>query len=106
MLFLLVFFAYSVITHSGATLFIDSAQISDEVLQYLSPEVDVQPYDGFFKYLDGLSDGLGLSKDAVSGFIKPSFCQPRLCLCQQVLLGNKASLAVAEAVGEVCATLF
>jgi Xaa-Pro aminopeptidase len=63
---LLVFFAYTVITHDSITLFVDPAQIDDVVRNHLGPEVDIQPYDSFFQFLEGLGDKLGLKKDAVS----------------------------------------
>ncbi|KIM78225.1 hypothetical protein PILCRDRAFT_98456 [Piloderma croceum F 1598] len=77
-----VFFSYAIITHERATLFVDSAQVDDVVRNHLGPEVEIRPYDAFFPYLKGLADSLGLKEDA------------------QVLLGNKASLAIAEAVGQ------
>jgi Xaa-Pro aminopeptidase len=77
-----VFFAYTVVTHDSITLFVDPAQIDEVVRKHLGPEVDIQPYDSFFQFLQGLGDKLSLKKDA------------------QVLIGDKASLAIAEAVGQ------
>ncbi|KIP01838.1 hypothetical protein PHLGIDRAFT_32417 [Phlebiopsis gigantea 11061_1 CR5-6] len=77
-----VFFAYAVITQDTATLFVDPSQINDSVRKHLGEDVDVKPYTGFFAYLKGLGAELELSKDA------------------QVVLGDKTSLAIAEAIGK------
>jgi len=77
-----VFFAYAVITHHNVTLFVDPVQIDAAVREHLSSEVDIRPYDTFFQYLKGLGNELDLKQDA------------------QVLIGDKASLAIAEAIGQ------
>ncbi|KAJ7056201.1 Creatinase/aminopeptidase [Mycena amicta] len=71
-----VFFAYAVITMDKATLFVNPEQLDEETRSALGDEVEVQSYESFFGALKSL---------AVDG---------------SVLLGDKSSLAVAEAVGE------
>ncbi|KAI0682934.1 Creatinase/aminopeptidase [Cytidiella melzeri] len=75
-----VFFAYAVVSQSSSTLFVNPAQMTDEVRKHLGEGVEVKPYSQFFKYLRGLGAELELSKDAV-------------------LVGDKTSLAIAEAIG-------
>ncbi|KAL4254344.1 putative Xaa-Pro aminopeptidase P [Abortiporus biennis] len=78
-----VFFAYAVVTEEKVVLFVNPSQIDDTVRKHLGPSIEIKPYDAFFSYLKGLGSDLDLSKDA------------------QVLLGDKTSLAVAEAIGRV-----
>ncbi|KAI0044325.1 Creatinase/aminopeptidase [Auriscalpium vulgare] len=75
-----VFFAYAVVTPDSATLFIDSAQVDDTVKAHLGPQVVVQPYVAFREHLRSLGASLTSS--------------------QKVLIGDKASVAVAEAIGQ------
>ncbi|KAI0253354.1 Creatinase/aminopeptidase [Lactifluus subvellereus] len=74
-----VFFGYAVVAADGAILFLDPAQVSQEVLSHLGQDVQLRPYDAFIPYLKGL--GAGLQDD------------------DKVLIGDKASVAVAEALG-------
>lgn len=62
-----VFFAYAVVTQDHATLFVNTRQVDDAVREWLGREVEIAPYDGFFRYLGGLGARLELSKDAVRG---------------------------------------
>lgn len=78
-----VFFAYAVVTQTTAILFVNPAQITDGVRAHLGAGVEIKSYDGFLEYLSGLGAELELSKDA------------------QVVLGDKTSLAIAEAIGHV-----
>ncbi|TFK61424.1 putative Xaa-Pro aminopeptidase P, partial [Pluteus cervinus] len=77
-----VFFAYAVVTLDKVTLFINRAQLHDEAVNTLGDTVDIQPYDAFFDYLRTLPDTLELSSDS------------------KALIGKKASLAVADALGK------
>ncbi|KAK7059763.1 putative Xaa-Pro aminopeptidase P [Favolaschia claudopus] len=77
-----VFFAYATITPERATLFINPKQLDDKARSSLGDSVGVQDYTTFFDQLKGLTKELNLSGD------------------QKVLLGDKSSLAVAEAIGE------
>ncbi|KII91342.1 hypothetical protein PLICRDRAFT_38090 [Plicaturopsis crispa FD-325 SS-3] len=77
-----VFFAYAVITHESVALFVENEQIDDAVHGHLSSAVEIHPYNSFFQYLKGLSKSLNAGKQ------------------NPVLIGDKASLAVAEAVGQ------
>ncbi|KAF7291982.1 putative Xaa-Pro aminopeptidase P [Mycena indigotica] len=72
-----VFFAYAVVTLDKATLFVNPEQLDDNARAALGGEIEVKSYDSFFSSLKGI---------AVDG--------------STVLLGDKSSLAVAEAVGE------
>ncbi|KAK7683444.1 hypothetical protein QCA50_013276 [Cerrena zonata] len=76
-----VFFAYSVITQDQALVFINPSQVDDTVRSHLGDSVQIKSYDEFFPYLSGLGADLGLSKES------------------QVLVGDKSSLAVVEAIG-------
>ncbi|EIN09077.1 Creatinase/aminopeptidase [Punctularia strigosozonata HHB-11173 SS5] len=76
-----VFFAYAVITPTRALLFVDPTKLTPEVRAHLGHGVEVKPYVEFFPYLKGLSAELGLSKE------------------MPVIVGDKASLAVADAIG-------
>lgn len=64
-----VFFAYALVTHTSATLFVDSAQIDDVVRKHLGADVSIQPYDAFFNHLQELGSQLGLNNDAVSLYL-------------------------------------
>ncbi|KAJ7746479.1 Creatinase/aminopeptidase [Mycena maculata] len=77
-----VFFAYAVITPEKATLFINLDQLDDASRRILGDEVSVQGYTAFFDNIKGLAKELNLNGSP------------------KVLLGDKSSLAVAEAVGE------
>ncbi|KAJ7676480.1 putative Xaa-Pro aminopeptidase P [Mycena rosella] len=77
-----VFFAYATITMDTVTLFIDPDQLDAATRHSLGDEVTIQGYATFFDELKGLAKELSL--DATP----------------KVLLGDKSSLAVAEAVGE------
>ncbi|KAF8217671.1 putative Xaa-Pro aminopeptidase P [Mycena galopus ATCC 62051] len=77
-----VFFAYATITPDQATLFINPSQLDDAARRALGDEVVIQDYTTFFEKLGGLAKELNLNGS------------------QKVLLGDKSSLAVAEAVGE------
>ncbi|KAJ7474540.1 putative Xaa-Pro aminopeptidase P [Mycena galericulata] len=77
-----VFFAYAVITLDKATLFINPDQLDDASRRALGDEVAVRDYSKFFDDLKGLAKELDLKGSP------------------KVLLGDKSSLAVAEAVGQ------
>ncbi|KAI0273242.1 Creatinase/aminopeptidase [Russula aff. rugulosa BPL654] len=74
-----VFFAYAVVCADHTQLFVDPAQLSQDVRAQLGQEVQLHPYDEFIPYLKQL--GAGLQEG------------------QKVLIGDKASVAVAEALG-------
>ncbi|OCH85295.1 Creatinase/aminopeptidase [Obba rivulosa] len=76
-----VFFAYAVVTLDKAVLFVNESQVDQTVRAHLGKEVEIEPYDGFFGYLKRLGAELELSKDS------------------QLLIGDKASLAIAETLG-------
>ncbi|KAJ7484326.1 putative Xaa-Pro aminopeptidase P [Mycena latifolia] len=77
-----VFFAYATITMDKATLFIDPDQLDDTTHHNLGKDVTIQGYTAFFDNLKVLAKELSLEATP------------------KVLLGDKSSLAVAEAVGE------
>uniref|UniRef100_A0A8H7XM06 Xaa-Pro aminopeptidase P n=1 Tax=Psilocybe cubensis TaxID=181762 RepID=A0A8H7XM06_PSICU len=77
-----VFFAYAVVTTEKVTLFINEKQLDDTARGYLEKHVEIKPYDSFFDHLKGLPSTLDLKDDTT------------------ILLGDKASLAVAEALGK------
>ncbi|KAJ7245380.1 Creatinase/aminopeptidase [Mycena haematopus] len=77
-----VFFAYATVTPDRVTLFINPNQLDDAARRSLGDEVVIQDYSTFFETLGGIAKELDLDGS------------------QKVLLGDKSSLAVAEAVGE------
>lgn len=62
-----VFFAYAVVTQDSTVLFVNPSQVDDKVRAHLGSEIEIHPYDTFFKYLSGLGARLELSKNAVRG---------------------------------------
>ncbi len=53
-----VFFAYAVVSADHAQLFVDLAQLSQDVRAWLGQEVQLHPYDEFIPYLKQLGAGL------------------------------------------------
>jgi Xaa-Pro aminopeptidase len=97
----LVFFAYAVVTLDNVVLFVDSNQLDDTVIEHLGDQVLVKPYLSFFQYLKTLPGLLKSTNNAVSLnciLLLKTLLTNHL---QQVLLGDKTSLAVAEAIGPV-----
>jgi len=76
-----VFFAYVIVTEGSAILFVNPSQVDDTVRKALGGAVEIQSYESFFPYLKGLGVELGFTKET------------------RVLLSDKTSLAVAEAIG-------
>ncbi|OAX39695.1 Creatinase/aminopeptidase [Rhizopogon vinicolor AM-OR11-026] len=77
-----VFFAYAVVTPTEALLFVNDVQVQDDVKALLGSDVQIRPYESFLSFLKQLTTSLGASNE------KP------------MLLGDKTSLAVVEAIGE------
>ncbi|KAI0824889.1 Creatinase/aminopeptidase [Trametes gibbosa] len=73
-----VFFAYALIDQDKALLFVNESQLDSSVRKHLGPEVEVHPYASFFSHLAKLN----------------------ACMESKVLVSDKASLAVAEAIGK------
>ncbi|TFY77773.1 hypothetical protein EWM64_g6237 [Hericium alpestre] len=71
------------VKHS-ALLFIDPVQVNEAVKNHLGLHVELKPYTEFRPYLKGLAQSLKTASGTTP----------------QVLLGDKASIAVAEAVGK------
>ncbi|KAI0777354.1 Creatinase/aminopeptidase [Trametes elegans] len=76
-----VFFAYALVDHDKARLFVNESQLEPSVQSHLSSAVEVHPYDTFFSYLTQLGAELNANKGSV-------------------LVSDKASLAVAQAIGK------
>ncbi|KAG9218076.1 hypothetical protein CCMSSC00406_0010090 [Pleurotus cornucopiae] len=76
-----VFFAYAVVTMDKAVLFTEASRLDAGARTELGNDVEIHAYDEFFAYLKALPEQLQLNKDS------------------PFLLGDKASLAVAEAMG-------
>jgi Xaa-Pro aminopeptidase len=74
-----VFFAYAVVTPDRAVLFLDPAHATDAITQHLGAAVDVRPYASFYGFLADLARTTPAA--------------------QRILLGERASLAVARALG-------
>ncbi|KAG1900337.1 peptidase M24, structural domain-containing protein [Suillus fuscotomentosus] len=82
-----VFFAYAVVTPTEAILFMNDAQDQHSIKEFLGSDVEIRPYESFIPSLRQLTATLGANKD------KP------------MLLGDKTSLAVVEAIGQENAVL-
>jgi Xaa-Pro aminopeptidase len=52
-----VFFAYAIVTHDSATLFVDPAQVDDATRAHLGNSVKLEPYTSFFGALKTLGGG-------------------------------------------------
>lgn len=78
----LVFFAYALITLKEAILFIDPSQVSDIVSAHLGDEIIVKPYEAFFTELHDFAK-IVVGKETI-------------------VIAKQASLAIANAIGEVC----
>ncbi|KAF8886121.1 peptidase M24, structural domain-containing protein [Infundibulicybe gibba] len=77
-----VFFAYAVVTAHSVVLFIRDNQLEEAARARIAGAVDIATYDSFFDYLRALPGALQLAEDSA------------------ILLGDNASLAIAEAVGQ------
>ncbi|KAG2741334.1 Creatinase/aminopeptidase [Suillus brevipes Sb2] len=77
-----VFFAYAVVTPTEAILFMNDAQDQHSIKTFLGSDVEIRPYESFIPALRQLATTLGANKE------KP------------MLLGDKTSLAVVEAIGQ------
>ncbi|KAG2104416.1 peptidase M24, structural domain-containing protein [Suillus discolor] len=82
-----VFFAYAVVTPTEAILFMNDAQDHHSIREILGSDVEIRSYESFIPSLRQLTATLGANKD------KP------------MLLGDKTSLAVVEAIGQENAVL-
>lgn len=95
-----VFFAYVIVTDDKAVLFVNPAQVDDSVRHSLGDFVQILSYDAFFPYLKGLAAEVQFTKEAVSLVEKQGNISNHTCP-KGVLLSDKSSLAVAEAIGRV-----
>lgn len=77
-----VFFAYAVVTPTEAILFMNDAQDQHSIKTFLGSDVEIRSYESFIPALRQLTTTLGANKE------KP------------MLLGDKTSLAVVEAIGQ------
>jgi len=71
-----------VITTDKTVLFIRQSQLNEAAREYLGDHVEIRPYDSFFDYLKELAGILDLGTDS------------------KIIIGDKASLAVANALGK------
>jgi Xaa-Pro aminopeptidase len=87
-----VFFSYAVVTPTTATLYIDSAKISDEVRFHLGDSVTIRPYDAIQEDVKLLKETLSTdpvaSEDSSAPKAKVRF-----------LISTKTSWALSEALG-------
>ena len=86
-------------TTDKTILFVDRGQLTEGALGYLGDQVEVRPYNSFLGYLKNLTLSLELDNEWVS-FIRQISFLIRLPSKQKILLGDRASLAVALAIGE------
>ena len=94
-----VFFSYAIVTKDFAKLFVGQSCLNADALKALEDEkVEVLPYEGFFETLSSLE----LCTGEEVCLSDPS--EQNLTRQQKVLLGGKASLAIANAIGRVSIT--
>ncbi|KDQ10491.1 hypothetical protein BOTBODRAFT_36195 [Botryobasidium botryosum FD-172 SS1] len=74
-----VFFAYALVTHSKAVLYVNDAQIGDDVRAHLGEDVEIHPYNEVFNHLKSFYAEEDKGK--------------------KVLVGKQTSLALANAIG-------
>ncbi|KAJ8482967.1 hypothetical protein ONZ51_g5020 [Trametes cubensis] len=105
-----VFFAYALVDQEKARLFVNESQLDTSVRDHLGSEVEVHPYDTFFSYLTHLGAELDARKDSVRPssisflplpLISSSLLTRAAPATQKVLVSDKASLAVAQAIGKI-----
>lgn len=98
-----VFFAYAVITLDTAILFVNRSQLETAVPSALGDSIQIHPYESFFDFLKSLPSQLQLDNDSVRSSRKTFFRKRHRGMKsrQMVIIGDKASLAVAEALGKV-----
>ena len=77
-----VFFAYALITHDSATLYIDESKLSKEIKDYLK-DVKISPYEEIFGHIKTLGEGIDASK--TNG---------------KIFVSNKCSWALTLSLGE------
>jgi Xaa-Pro aminopeptidase len=53
--FVLVFFAYALITLDNAVIFVNEKQITPQVRKHLGDHVEIRPYEEVFKHIDLLN---------------------------------------------------
>jgi Xaa-Pro aminopeptidase len=94
----LVFFSYAVVTVDEVILFIADGQLTEDALQYLGDQVRIKPYNTFFDNLKELPSTLDLNDKSVSAFDRRVTSVS--CINEKIILGEKASLAIADAIGE------
>ncbi|KZT61641.1 Creatinase/aminopeptidase [Calocera cornea HHB12733] len=88
-----VFFAYAFITDNKAVLFVEPAQLTDEVRAHLGPEVEIQPYSDFWYYLDEYKNALPEKLEKAMNLI---YDQNLF----DVLIGGMASWAISKELEE------
>ena len=94
-----VFFGYAVVTTDTAILFVNPEQVSQEVRTQLGQEVQLRPYDAFIPYLKELGADLQVRFfNEISSFSIPAHSVLPQAE-QKVLIGDKTSVAVTEAIG-------
>ena len=97
-----VFFAYAVVTADNAILFVNPDQVSQDVLAQLGQEVQLRPYDAIIPYLKELGSELQVRFFFFFLFVRLLNTNGFNALHQagqKVLIGDKTSVAVAEAIG-------
>jgi len=77
-----VFYSYAIVTLDKATLYVDQAKLSDQVLSHLGDQVAIKPYGSFFADLKAM--GAKLNSEG-----------------KKLLINSKTSLAVEVALAKV-----
>lgn len=87
-----VFFSYAAVTHTTATLYVDSHKLNKEVTEYLGDQVRIRPYDALFGDLASFAD-LASQDSQVNGETES---KPKH---EKFVLSNKASWALSLGLG-------
>ncbi|KAF5351112.1 hypothetical protein D9756_008273 [Leucocoprinus leucothites] len=77
-----VFFSFAIVTEDKVSLFINTNQVNEAAHKYLDGVVDIHPYESFLPHLKDQANELQLNKD------------------NKIWIGERTSLAVAEAIGK------
>jgi len=95
-----VFFSFTIVTEDKVALFINANQVNPAAHEYLDNVVSIHPYESFLPYLKDCMNELQIDKDNVRLVHSILFYyNDSLDSVQKMWIGERASLAVAEAIG-------
>ena len=95
-----MFFSFAIVTEDQVDLFIDPSQVNAAAHEYLDSAVDIHLYESFLPHLKDYVDKLQIDKDNVCLVHLPFLTMGSPDYIQKMWIGERASLAVAEAIGK------